>query len=122
MIKKLSLATLGLALGCTSVVWAGSLGNGAAQRNGQYVFCYAGNPNVVYFTQVMTVAPTASAPNLGVTYGDYVSKTYGLPSIDRERCVRAATSSDAANEKQRYIESLGTTKIVELQWTAPAAQ
>jgi hypothetical protein len=122
MLRSLSLATFGLALACTSQIWAGTTGNGSAQRNGQYAFCYAGNVNVVYFTQVMTLTPGESAPNLGVTYGDYVKKTYGLPSIDRERCVRAATSDAAAVEKQRYMGMLGTTKPVEIQWASASTQ
>lgn len=122
MLRKLSLAALSLVLVCTSQSLAGTMGNGSAQRNGHYAFCYAGNPNVVYFTQVITLGQGVSAPNLGVQYGDYIKKTYGVPTIDRERCVTAATSDAATAEKQRYMGMLGTTKLVEIQWAGAGTQ
>lgn len=119
MLKRALLA-LGLVLVCTSPIWAGTTGNGSAQWNGQYGFCFAGNPNVVYFTQITTFAPAANVPNIGVAFGDYIKTTYKLPTVDRERCARAATSDEATAEKQRYIGTLGTTKSVEVHWTPPS--
>jgi len=63
----------------------------------------------------MTLAPTTSAPNLGVAYGNYVKTKYGLPTIDRQRCVTSDSIAGAAAEKQRYKEMFGTTKLVEPQ-------
>lgn len=117
MLRKLPLAISGLVVVCTALSSAGTMGNGSAQRNGHYAFCYAGNVKVVYFTQVMTLTPGVTPPNLGVAYGDYVKKTYGIPTIDRERCVTALTSAAAADAKQQYMGMFGTTKTVDIQWT-----
>jgi hypothetical protein len=115
--SRLSIAVLGLMVFCISHGWAGTTGNGsAAPATTQYAFCYAGNVNVVYFTQILTLAPTANAPNLGVAYADYVKTTYGLPGIDRQRCVTSDSSAGAAAEKQRYKGMFGTTKLVETKW------
>jgi hypothetical protein len=125
--KKLAIAMFGLAALCTSQVLAGTLGNGAAQRRAaaglppeeaktQYAFCYGGNVKVVYFNRIITLAPTTSAPNLAVAYGDYVKATYGLPGVDRLRCVTANSNADAAAEKGRYRGRFGRTKIVEIEW------
>ena len=101
---------------CASQSWAGMTGNGSGPAMGQFTFCYGGNPNVVYFTQVMPLAPTMSAPNLGVSFADYVQATYRLPSIDRQRCVTGSSSGDVAAERQRYKGMFGTAKIVEINW------
>lgn len=105
----------------------GSMGNGAAQRNAayhqsarqtaQYVFCYGGNPKVVYFTGVFSVPPGVEAGELDVRYRHYVQTTYGVPSIDRDRCVTANTAADATAEKQRYREMSGRENIIETAWT-----
>jgi len=116
MRNKLSIAILSLMLLCTAQSWAGTTGNGTAQQaKTQYAFCYGGNVKVVYFSQVLTLAPTVSAPNLGGAYGRYIETTYGL-GIDRQRCVTSDSSAGAAAEKQRYKGMFGTTRIVEIEW------
>ena len=129
MSKKFAIMFFGLLVLYTSQSCAGTMGNGAAQRRAaaglpplpgadaktRYEFCYAGNPKVVYFTQIITVAP--NAPGLGdVKYAHYIQKTYGLPSIDRLRCVPSNSNADADAEKQRYEGMLGRTKLIEIKW------
>jgi len=122
MLNKLSIAILSLMLLCTAQSWAGTTGNGTAQQaKTQYAFCYGGNVKVVYFSQVLTLAPTVSAPNLGGAYGRYIETTYGLPGIDRQRCVTSDSSAGAAAEKQRYKGMFGTTRIVEIEWAGDSA-
>ena len=117
MSKQLAIAVFGLLALCASQGWAGTSGNGSPRpATGQFTFCYGGNVKVVYFTQVMPLAPTMSAPNLGVSFGDYVKATYGLPTIDRERCVTGNTGADVAAERERYKGMFGKTKIVEINW------
>jgi hypothetical protein len=120
--KKLSIVIVGLASICASQSWAGSTGNGWAQpAETQYAFCYGGNVKVVYISGIITVASTASMPNLGVAYGDYVKTTYGLPGLDRQRCVTAGSIADATAEKQRYKQMFGTTKLVEIEWAGDSS-
>lgn len=129
---KSTFAILLAALASTAVTIvpaiAGSSGNGWAQRNGaaglrpgpqaaQYVFCYGGNPKVVYFTGVFSLASATNPTDLGIRYRHYVETTYGLPSIDRERCVTANTIASATAEKQRYKEMLGRERMMETEWT-----
>ena len=122
MLKKLSYATFGLVLACASQTLAGSTGNGWAQTSkSQYAFCYAGNPKVVYFSRVITLAPKVSAPNLGVAYATYVKTKYGLPSIDRQRCVTAGSSVAAEDEKHRYKGMFGTTRLIDTQWAGKSS-
>jgi hypothetical protein len=128
--KKFAMVVFGLLVLFASQGWAGTLGNGAAQRRAaaglpplpgpdaktRYEFCYAGNPKVVYFTQVVTVAP--GAPGLGdIAYSHYIQKRYALPSIDRMRCVPANSGTDAEVEKERYKGMLGRTLLVDnIKW------
>ena len=134
MSKNFAMVVFGLLVLYASQGWAGSMGNGAAQRRAaaglppeaaktqtQYAFCYAGNPKVVYITQVITLPPAESAGNLGVTYRDFVKTKYGIPSIDRERCVTANSNADAAAEKQRYLGMFGRTKLIEIEWAGHSA-
>ena len=113
---RLWFAVFGLMMLCISPAGAGTTGNGTTPSTTQYAFCYAGNVNVVYFTQIMTLAPTANAPNLGVAYADYVKSTYGMPGINRQRCVTSDSIAGAEAEKQRYKGMFGTTKLVETHW------
>ena len=123
MNNKFAIMVFMLVVLCTSKGWAGTSGNGWAQRGGippevktKYVFCYAGNPKVVYFSQVVTVAP--GAPGLDdIAYSHYIQKRYGLPAIDRMRCVPSNSGTDAAVEKQRYKEMSGKTMLVDnIKW------
>jgi hypothetical protein len=121
MSKKFAIVVFVLLMFCALQGWAGTSGNGWVQpKVTKYVFCYAGNPKVVYFTQVVTVAP--SATDLGdVEYAHYIQKTYGLPAIDRMRCVPANSNADAVTEKQRYKEMLGKTKFIDIKWEGNSA-
>ena len=116
MSKKLAIAVFGLLALCASQGWAGTMRNGSRPATAQFTFCYGGNVKVVYMTQVMPLAPTMSAANLGVSFGEYVKATYGLPSIDRERCVAGNSGADLAAERERYKGMFGKTKIVEINW------
>ena len=117
MLKKLSLLILGVVLVCTSHARAGSTGNGSMQRvTWSNAFCYAGNPMVTYFSRVITLTPKITLSNLQSSYTDYIKATYGLPTIDRWRCVGAASRAAAAAEEQQYKRMLGTTRLVETQW------
>lgn len=117
MSKKLGIAVFGSLALYASQGWAGTLGNGSPRpAPGPFTFCYGGNVKVVYLTQVMHLAPTTSGPSLEVSFRDYVKATYGLPSIDRERCVTGNTGADLAAERERYKGMFGKTKIVEINW------
>lgn len=117
MLTKVSIAIFSLVVLCTSPVWAGTTGNGTPQQaKTQYAFCYGGNVKVVYFSQILTLASTVNAANLGAAYGRYIVATYGLPGVDRQRCVTSDSSAGAAAEKQRYEGMFGTTKIIEIEW------
>jgi hypothetical protein len=116
MSKRLALAVFGLVGLCASRGLAGTTGNGSRPVVVQYTFCYGGNVKVVYLSQVMATPPNVSAPDLGNTYGECVKATYGLPGVDRVRCVTANTSADAAAARQQYKGMLGPGKIVEINW------
>ena len=117
MSKKLAIEAFGLLVLCASQGWAGTSGNGSPRpATGQFTFCCGGNVKVVYFTQIMTLAPTMNAPNLGISFGNYVKATSGLPSIDRERCVAGNSGADLAAERERYKGMFGKTKVVEINW------
>lgn len=118
MLKKLLLAAFALTLVCTSQTWAGSTANGTPQKTKPFGFCFAGNPNVTYFSKILTLTPTTSIPNLRGTYADYIQKTYGLPSIDREQCITADSSASAGTLKKQYKAMVGTRKVVDTQWAA----
>lgn len=118
MSKQLAIAAFGLLALCSSQGWAGSAGNGSPRpAPGPFTFCYAGNVKVVYLTQVMHLAPRTSAPSLEASFRDYVKATFGLPSIDRERCVAGNSGADLAAERERDKGMFGKTKIVEINWT-----
>ena len=127
MSKKNAILFMGLVMFCTSQVWAGTTGNGWDQRRSaaglppevaktEYAFCYAGNVKVVYFNRVITMSPATSAPNLAAAFGNYVTATYGLPGVDRLRCVTANSNASAAAEKKRYRGMFGRAKIVQIEW------
>lgn len=101
---------------CAAPAWAGSTGNGSPRPVGQFVFCYGGNVKVVYMTQIMPLAAQTDAPSLGVSFANYVKANYGIPSIDRQRCVTGFTNTDLAAARQSYMGMFGKTKIVEINW------
>jgi hypothetical protein len=116
MRKGVAIAVFCLSALCASQGWAGTMRNGSRPATAQFTFCYGGNVKVVYLTQVMPLAPPMSAANLGISFGEYVKATYGLPSIDRERCVAGNSGADLAAERERYKGMFGKTKIVEINW------
>jgi hypothetical protein len=116
MNKKLAIAVFCLSALCASQGWAGTMRNGSRPATGHFTFCYGGNVKVVYLTQVMPLAPASSAASLDVSFREYVKATYGLPTIDRERCVTGNTEADVAAERQRDKGMFGETKIVEINW------
>lgn len=131
MSKKIAVVIVGLTALCTSQGWAGSHGNGADQRRAaaglppleqakttQYAFCYGGNVKVFYISGIITLTPAENASSLDVAYRDYVKATYGIPSIDRDRCVAAGSVADATAEKQRYEGMFGKTRLVEIEWSS----
>lgn len=116
MLKKLSLAAFALTLVCASPTWAGTTGNGTVQKTKPFGFCFAGNPNVTYFSKILTLAPTTNVPKLSTAYADYIKTTYGLPTIDRQQCITADSSASAATLKKQYKAMAGTRKVVDTEW------
>jgi len=122
--KKFSIAVIGLMLLCTSQVWAGTSGNGAPQvAQTRFAFCYAGNVKIVYFSDIVTfsttIASSFAAAKLAHAYGDYVTKTYGLPGFDRLRCVTADSNADVVAAKKTYGGMFGKAEIIEIEWAGP---
>ncbi len=128
--NKLLIAFLEMAVLCTSPGWAGSMGNGAAQRRAaaglaplpekpRYVFCFGGNPNSVYFSAVIAQAPSPRPPNLGIAYGKYLTRA-GFRN-DGGQCVNAEVRADAVAEKERREASFGTRKVIQTGWTGPGS-
>ena len=112
MNKELAIAVFCLSALYASQGWAGTMRNGSHPATPQFTFCYGGNVKVVYLTQVMPLSPITSAAK----FGEYVKAAYGLPSIDRERCVAGNSGADLAVERERYKGMFGKTKIVEINW------
>ena len=130
MSKKFVITVFGLVVLCASQVWAGSSGPGWASRltgavnppaKTHYAFCYARDPKVVYLTQVITLAPTVSTPGLARPYANYIQTTYGESIYRMSRCIDANSNADALAEKQRYKESFGTTRLIEIEWAGNSA-
>jgi hypothetical protein len=120
--RKLPLAIFGLALLCASQAPAGT-----ATRDGvkpvlqaHYSFCWdeAPGPKIVYFSAVMTWAPSLTLPaELNGPFSSYLTKTYGahagLPAC------RTWPSKDnvVALKKQQDAEYVWRKwKIVETNW------
>ena len=123
--NRFSLALIGLVLVCTSQAWAGSSGNGWGQRNGiapvavaHYSYCFGGRPSKVYFSGVITSAPTVYKPQLGGPFGKYLTQTYGFASNDGGQCVTSEVMADVVRAKQqREAEFVARTwTIVETDW------
>jgi hypothetical protein len=104
--------------------WAGSLGNGAAQRNAMYQqkqtafeYCYGGNNHAEYFSRVF---PLTSANNGGgVKFGSYLAQS-GFHN-DGGQCRTAPTMAGAVAGKQESestfrSEEYHHRKIVETDW------
>jgi len=131
MSKKFAMVVLGLLVLFASQGWAGSGGPGWASRltgaglppaKTHYTFCYARDPKVVYLTQVITLAPTVSAPSLAGAYANYIQTTYGASVYRMSRCIAADSNADAVAEKQRYKVMFGTTRLIEIEWAGNSSQ
>jgi hypothetical protein len=107
-----------------STAWAGSHGNGAAQRNGtspqpatSYAFCYGGNPHVAYFSRVFQVDPAVN--NGGGAFGNYLGQK-GYVN-DGGQC-RSSTSEAGADAYKKESEDMFRSAtyhnrtIVEIDW------
>jgi|SRR5579864_472261 len=119
-----SVAIIGLSLLCASQSWAGSMGNGADQRNGtvpvaktHYSFCFGGLRKTVYFSNVIE-SISVNRPNLSSLFDAYLTKTFGVGSNDGGQCISSEVMADTANaKKQREAEFVTKTwKIVETKW------
>jgi hypothetical protein len=117
--KKFSIAIFGLAVLCTSPGWAGGTGNGEAQTaKAHYTYCFGGLQSTVYFTPVITSAPTVEKPDPGVPFGAYLTKTYGVGSNNGGQCFSSEAMADIVSaKKQREAEFVYKKwKIVEVEW------
>src|SRR5579863_2215093 len=122
--SALLLATL-MVTSVTSAAWAGTTGNGWAQRTGQqpaatthYVFCYGANPHAAYFSPVFTT--TTDSTSLISPFAQYL--TQNGDANDGGQCITAAANADAVAEKKRRERTLrskghGHRDIVEVAWT-----
>ncbi len=127
MSKNLAIAVCGLALLCVSQSWAGSMGNGAAQRRAafglppqgattNYVFCYGGNPHTVYFSPVFAAASTRGIPSLSAAYGRYLTQMGYM--ADGGQCIHASASADASAAKRRQESEFRSGRnIIETTWS-----
>jgi hypothetical protein len=128
--NKFSGAIIGLSLLCASQGLAGTTGNGADQRNGtapvaktHYSYCFGGLRKTVYFSNVIESAPTVAKPDLGIPFGAYLTKTFGVGSNDGGQCITSEVMADIANaKKQREAEFVAKTwKIIETKWSGLGA-
>jgi hypothetical protein len=134
MVNKLAIAAFGLAVLCTSQVWAGSSGPGWASRlNGAqapvtaakpyYTYCYAGDAptHTAYFSAVITSAPVADAREIKsksqVSFDTYL-KTVGARNSGAMCIPNVVSASTMLGKKQREADLVSEKwKIVETNWT-----
>lgn len=105
--------------------WAGTFGNGAAQRNAIYhqqthtafEYCYGGNNHVEYFSRVFSLSTATNAG--GVKFGDYLTQS-GFHN-DGGQCRTAPTMAGAVAGKQESESTFQSQEyhhrqIVETDW------
>jgi len=121
--SALLLATLAAATAATA--WAGSHGNGAAQRNAMYQqkqtafeYCYGGNNHVEYFSRVFALN-TADGGAGGVKFGKYLTQS-GYAN-DGGQCRTGPTMSSATAGKRESESTFQSQeyhhrRIVETDW------
>jgi hypothetical protein len=121
--SALLFATLSVAVATSA--WAGSLGNGAAQRNAMhqqkqtaFEYCYGGNNHVEYFSRVFSSNPASGGAG-GVKFGEYLAQS-GYRN-NGGQCRTAPTMSSATADKQTsestfQSEEYHHRKIVETEW------
>jgi len=128
--RKLPLAIFGSALLCVSQAQAGSMGNGAAQRNGiapalpvakaHYSVCWGQWPrtSTAYFSAVITSAPSLKNPSFEAMFRSYLHNTFAIGAAPQ--CFIALSMDDAVSAKKKQEASfvdLQKSKIVETNWT-----
>jgi hypothetical protein len=133
--RKSPFAIFGLALLFASQSSAGTLGNGAAQRNGvapappvaraHYGYCYGQWPrtSTAYFSAVITSAPSPKNPSFEAPFRSYLHNTFG---IGASTVCRDLPSMDAAVGAKKQDEDMFRSgyhsQIVETNWAgAPGA-
>ena len=114
-----------LTVATAATAWAGSLGNGAAQRNAMhqhnqtsFEYCYGGNNHVEYFSRVFALS-SADGGAGGVKFGKYLTQS-GYHN-DGGQCRTAPTMAGAVAGKQEsestfQSEEYHHRKIVETDW------
>ncbi|MGH8214025.1 MAG: hypothetical protein ACREPP_12435 [Rhodanobacteraceae bacterium] len=108
----------------SATAWAGSLGNGAAQRNAMYQhkqtafeYCYGGNNHVEYFSGVFPLTPSGNGG--GVKFGQYLTQS-GYHN-DGGQCRTAPTMAGAVAGKQESESIFQSAEyhhrpVVETEW------
>ena len=127
--RKLLLAIFGSALLCASQSLAGSMGNGAAQRNGtapappvakaHYSVCWGQWPrtSTAYFSAVITSAPSLQNPSFEAPFRTYLHNTFSIGAAPQ--CFVALSMDDAVAAKKKQEASFvgqQKSKIVETNW------
>jgi hypothetical protein len=122
--NKFSVATIGLALLCTSQALGGASGNGTVPVAAtHYSFCFGGLQKTIYFSNVIVSAPTPKRPLLNAAFGSYLTKTFGATSNDGGQCITSEVMADTENaKKQREADFVARKwKIVEITWAGAVA-
>lgn len=113
-----------------SPAWAGSAGNGAAQRaqaygnpppppppRASYAYCFGGDPRVTYFSGVFPIPPAGYGG--GVAFGHYLTQR-GYHN-NGGQCRSALTEAGAVADRKSAEASISATyqnhKIVETEWS-----
>jgi hypothetical protein len=128
--RKLPLAIFGMAWLPALQASAGTMGNGAAQRNGiapapsvakaHYSVCWGQWPRTLtaYFSAVITSAPSLKNPSFEAAFRSYLHNTFGIGAAPQ--CFVALSMDDAVAAKKKQEASfvdLQKLKIVETNWT-----
>ena len=102
---------------------AGTAGPVWAKAKTHYSYCFGGNQGTVYFSGVITSAPTERNPELHVPFDKYVHQTYGPNSNTGSVCIYSVAMADAVSgKKQRETMYVARVwKIVETQWAGVPA-
>jgi hypothetical protein len=127
--RKLPLAIFGMAFLYASQASAGTMGNGAAQRNGiaparpeakaHYSVCWGQWPrtSTAYFSAVITSAPSLQNPSFEAAFRSYLHNTFGIGAAPE--CFVAFTMDDAVaamKKQEASFVDLQKLKIVETSW------
>lgn len=128
--RNILLAIIVVAWLYMSQATAGTMGNGAAQRNGiaptpplaksHYSVCWGQWPRTssAYFSTVITSAPSLKNPSFEAAFRGYLHSTFGIGAAPQ--CFVALSMDDAVAAKKKQEASfvnLYKLKIVETNWT-----